>query len=256
MPREYTSLSFEDYLGQGLDLDKGAILDAGTGFGVTTFEIAKRISLKESKARIISVDIDPQAFRRARKRLQPHGLLKLVTFVKADLSNMPQIATESVDLVVSTRTISDINSYPCRLTRAIAEFCRVLKAGGRIILSDELPRWKASSKGEAVAVTRWRIAKAISHLTGRPHANEVEPDDLEFVLSLVGFQECMWAVFEGEKIPQRRINYFVDKASSLTSEIDDRNLKNAFLNAIKAVKEVFEEKDGTFPPRYIIRATK
>lgn len=256
MTREYTSLSFEDYLGQGVDLDSGVILDAGTGFGVTTFEIARRISLKKSKARIISVDIDPQAFKLARKRLQPHRFLELVTFVKVDLSNMPQIATESVDLVVSTRTISDINSYPCRLTRAIAEFYRVLKAGGRIILSDELPTWKASSKEEEVAVTRWQIAKAISHLIGRPHANEVEPDDLEFVLSLAGFQECKWAVFEGEKIPQRRINYFVDKASKLTWQIDSKSLKKAFLDAIKAVEKAFEEKDGTFPPRYITRAKK
>ncbi len=155
---------------------------------------------------------------------------------------MPQIATESVDLVVSTRTISDINSYPCRLTRAIAEFYRVLKTEGQIILSDEVPTWKASSKEEEVAVTRWQIAKAISHLVGRPHANEVEPEDLEFVLSLLGFQQCKWTLFEGQKIPQRRVNHFVDTTSKLASEIEYKNLKNAFQDAIKAVKETFQKK--------------
>ncbi len=59
LAREDTSLSFEEYLGQGVDLDSGVILDAGMGFGITTLEIAERISLKKSKARIISVDIAP-----------------------------------------------------------------------------------------------------------------------------------------------------------------------------------------------------
>lgn len=255
MPRVYTSLSFQDYFRQGIDLDGGVILDAGTGFGVTTLEIARIINLRKSKARIISVDIDPQAFELARKRLEPHGLLELVTFIKADLSNMPQIATESVDLIVSARTISDINSYPCRLTKAIAEFYRVLKPRGRILLSDDLPRWKALSE-EEVAVTRWRIAKAISHLIGRPHGNEVHPEDLEFLLNLVGFKECKWAIFKGEEISQRRISYFADKASELASEIDNEGLKKAFLDAIKAVKNTFEQKGGIFAPRYIIQAKK
>jgi len=34
-------LSFEDYFWDNIDLNNKAILDAGTGFGVTTLEIAK-----------------------------------------------------------------------------------------------------------------------------------------------------------------------------------------------------------------------
>lgn len=66
-------------------------------------------------------------------------LQDLVTFVEADLSQMPQIKDDQVDIIVSTETICAINSFPCRVTRALSEFYRVLKEGGQIVLSDECP---------------------------------------------------------------------------------------------------------------------
>jgi len=101
MVREDTSWSFEEYFWQGVDLDNKVVLDAGTGFGITTSEIAGRFHVQKLRGRIISVDVDPSSFELARKRLKEKGLVELVTFVKADLLHMPEIQTESVDLVVS-----------------------------------------------------------------------------------------------------------------------------------------------------------
>ena len=254
--RDDTLLSFEEYFWQSVDLDRKVILDAGAGFGIITSEIARRIYLQKLKSSIISVDIDPQSFKLARKRLLEKSLLDLVTFVKVDLSHMPQIQTESVDIIISTRTISDINSSPCRLTRAIAEFYRILKKGGQSILSDECPLLKAVHEDEKVAVVRWQLAKAISHLIGRQHSNEVEPGDLEFTMKLVGFQECKWAIFKGEQISQKRIKHFVQAATEMAARIDDSNLKNAFLEGIENVRKIFNKEGGIFPSRYILHATK
>jgi hypothetical protein len=41
MVREGTSLSFEKYFWKGVDLNGKVVLDAGTGFGLTTCEIAR-----------------------------------------------------------------------------------------------------------------------------------------------------------------------------------------------------------------------
>ena len=89
--REDAFLSFEEYFWGNVDLNNKVILDAGTGFGVTTLEIAKRINLREARSRIISVDVDPRSFGFARNFLMEHELLDLVTFEKADLSSMPKI---------------------------------------------------------------------------------------------------------------------------------------------------------------------
>lgn len=256
MVREDTSLSFEEYFWQDIDLDNKVVLDAGTGFGLTTSEIARRINQQKHKGIIISIDIDPKAFEEARKRLLTQGLLDLVTFVQADLSSMPKIRSESVDIVISTRTVSDINSFPCRLTRALAEFHRVLRPKGQIILSDECPLLTAQTEDEKVAIARWQLAKAISHLIGRPHANEVEPEDLEFTMKLAGFQECRWAVFKGEKISQQRIDHFVKRVTEMTAGIKNSELKVAFLEEIENVRKMFTSSGGIFPSRYIMKAKK
>jgi len=254
--REDTFQSFEEYFWDNVDLNNKVILDAGTGFGVTTLEIAKRVCLQKARSRIISVDINPQSFELAKERLTKHGLLNLVTFEKADLSFMPKIQNESVDIVTSTRTLSDINSFSCRLVKAIAEFYRVLRKGGRIILSDECPRSKALGEEEKVAVRRWQLAKAISHIIGRPHSQEVEPEDLEFIVTLVGFQRCRWAVFRGEKISPQRIDHFVASATEMVAQIENPKLRKAFAEEIKAVRKAFNEMGSVFPPRYIIHAVK
>jgi len=199
MVREETSQSFEAYFWRDIELDGKTVLDAGTGFGLTTSEIAKRIHQQEHKGKIVSVDIDPQAFKDAQKLLQAQGLPKYVTFIQADLSNMPRIQSETIDVIISTRTLADINSTPCRLTKATTEFHRVMKPKSHIVLSDECPLQTASTKEEEVAVSRWQLAKSISHLTGRSHANEIEPQDLEFTMKLIGFKSCRWAVFKAKK---------------------------------------------------------
>ncbi|MEM1551678.1 MAG: class I SAM-dependent methyltransferase [Candidatus Bathyarchaeia archaeon] len=268
MVREYTTMSFEEYFWRGVDLDGKVVLDAGTGFGVTTREIARRMSRQKHKGKIISVDINPEAFERARKMLQmqwwidllklktPKELLGLVEFVKADLSNMPEIKSESIGVIISTRTLADINSSPCRLTKAITEFYRVLKPCGQVVLSDECPALIPTYKEEEVAVKRWQVIKALSHLIGRPHANEINPDDLEFIMRLAGFKECRYAIFNGEKTQLRRMKHFEERAKELVSKLENLKLKDAFIDEVKRIKEMFNKQGGSFPQRYILHAKK
>lgn len=260
MTQRHASLSFEDFFWKDTDLRDKVILDAGTGFGITTTDIAKRIRRHKTNSTIVSIDIAPEAFKAAKKYLRIRSflgssLLKLVAFIRADLSHLP-IKEDAIDLVISTRTLADIESFPYRAIRAMAEFYRTLKRGGKVVMSDEYPVLLPSSAEDEVAVTRWQLVKAISHLVGRPHAHEIFPEDLEFVLELVGFQKCEWAIFKGEKIPERRINHFVTRSTEICDKIANSNLKQAFMIAIQDVKRRYKEKGGVFPPRYIIRATK
>lgn len=256
MVREETSLSFEEYFWQDVDVNGKVILDAGTGFGYTTLEIAKRLSASKLRGKIISVDIDTESFKLAKKLLRDRKLQDFVTFVKADLSCMPEIEDESMDIVVSTATICAINSFPCRVTKALSEFHRVLRKGGRIVLSDECPLPKARFAEEKVAVMRWQLIKAVSDLIGERHYNEVEPDDLEFIANLVGFKECRYAIFKGEAITEHRISHFIKKATEMTAKIDDSKLRKCISEKIKTIKEIFRKEDGVFAPRYIFHARK
>jgi len=254
--REDTSSSFEEYFWRDIDVNGKVVLDAGTGFGYTTLEIAKRLSTSELKGKIVSVDIDSESFKSARKLLENAGLQNLVTFVKADLSSMPEIGNAQIDVVISTATICAINSYADRVTKALSEFYRVLKEGGQIVLSDECPLPKARFAEEKVAVMRWQLIKAISDLLGDRHINEVEPEDLEFIARLVGFGECRYTIFKGEAITERRMNHFTKKATEMIAKMNDSNLRNAFSDYAKKVVETFKREEGIFVPRYIFHARK
>jgi ubiquinone/menaquinone biosynthesis C-methylase UbiE len=131
-----SSISFKEYFWRDIDLKSKVVLDAGTGFGLTTSEIAERIMCQKANSAIISVDIDPEAFESARKQLRKHSLSKLhdlpkpVIFIRADLSHIP-IKQGAIGLVISTRTLADIESFSCRVTRVLTEFYRILKKGGK-----------------------------------------------------------------------------------------------------------------------------
>jgi len=58
-----------DYLLEGIDSSDIKILDAGTGAGNTTLELARRMAQAESKRKIVSVDIDPKTFPEVKRKL-------------------------------------------------------------------------------------------------------------------------------------------------------------------------------------------
>jgi len=49
--------------------------------------------------------------------------------MKADLANMQQIKSESVDLIVCHATICAVNDKPLKAVKSLAEFDKALKKG-------------------------------------------------------------------------------------------------------------------------------
>jgi ubiquinone/menaquinone biosynthesis C-methylase UbiE len=68
--------------------------------------------------------------------------------IEADLTNMPQIESESFDLVVCAATIRALNDRPLKVLRGLKEFYRVLKKRGELVISDEYPLPKATRTEE------------------------------------------------------------------------------------------------------------
>jgi ubiquinone/menaquinone biosynthesis C-methylase UbiE len=74
-----------------------------------------------------SIDNDAETFPNAKRKLGE--LLKFVDFMKADLANMQQIKSESVDLIVCHATICAVNDKPLKAVKSLAEFDKALKKG-------------------------------------------------------------------------------------------------------------------------------
>ena len=238
---------------KGIDLRGLVIMDAGTGAANTTCWLASKVK-EAGSGRIISIDNDPETFPDAKRKLGE--LAGLVEFLKADLTNMPQIESESIDLIVCHATMCAVNDRPLKAVKALSEFYRTLKKNGWLIIDDEYPLPKASKPEEETQVKRWQTYKAIAELVNGEHYTEIYPEELEFAVKLVGFRDIELQRFEGEPLSNEVMEEWKELMPELVNKISDENLKAAFKKAIGKIWQQYINQGGIFPDYYVIRARK
>lgn len=103
------------------------VLDLGSGAGFDAFLAAKKVGIK---GRVIGVDMTDEMLDKARENAKKGGY-KNVEFIKGDIEKLP-IGNAIVDVVISNCVI---NLAPNK-EKVFAEIFRVLKSGGRLMVSD------------------------------------------------------------------------------------------------------------------------
>jgi len=131
------------------------VLDLGSGAGIDCFLAAERVG---PEGRVIGVDMTPEMVERARANALKVGVVN-VEFRLGEIEALP-VADASVDAVISNCVLNLSADRP----RVLAEAMRVLRPGGRVMISDlvssrPMPDFVANSKESLVGCLPVRIAE-------------------------------------------------------------------------------------------------
>lgn len=253
MPKETTNLSLVDYFFHEVDLADKLILDAGTGAGQTTGWLVDKVIEAGKSSRIISVDRRQEVLDDVRNELGDKA--DIVQFVKADLADIPQIESSSIDIIACTDVLCMIEMSPLRSVKVLSEFKRVLKPKGELIIGEQVPMPKTRVPKEQVWTRRWQLVKAMKHLQEQRHLEEITPEDLEFCLTTLGFDSVCWAIFEGKDFGDD-VEWGLRRPLRTAEKLKDELLRKAFVKQIDELRNIFSQRGGSFLPYYVMHARK
>lgn len=133
------------------------------------------VVLAEGGAKVIAVDPDPQRIARARRQAEEAGVR--VEFHQADLADLGFATSASIDLVVATGTLVDIDD----LARVLRQVHRVLKPECPILIAGPHP--VATMLGGAEVVLRHRYGttpgRSVSDLFMALHRTNFRVDNIQ-----------------------------------------------------------------------------
>lgn len=183
--------------------DGETVLDLGSGAGFDCFLASHQVG---KKGRVIGVDMTPAMIKKAKENAKKNGYTN-VEFRLGDIEKLP-ITENSVDVIISNCVI---NLSPNK-KRVFQEAFRVLKPGGRMIVSDivllkELPESIKNSMEAYVGCISGACLKNeyLKFIKDAGFTEVTVTDETVFPLELITDDPTAQAIIKKEAITQEQL---------------------------------------------------
>jgi ubiquinone/menaquinone biosynthesis C-methylase UbiE len=130
------------------DLQKDeTVVDLGSGAGIDVFLSARKVG---TEGRAIGIDFTDEMLERARRNAKEGGYTN-VDFRKGDIEEAIPADENSADVVISNCVINLTTDK----VKAFKEIHRILKSGGRLVISDLVSDGKTPPPKESIDLKKW-----------------------------------------------------------------------------------------------------
>jgi SAM-dependent methyltransferase len=195
-------------------LKKGeTVLDLGSGAGFDCFLASREVG---PEGRVIGVDMTPEMVEKARENAKRGGYGN-VEFRLGEIENLP-VADGTVDVVISNCVI---NLSPHK-GRIFQEAFRVLKPGGRLMISDlvvseALPEWLTSSVSAYVGCVAGAMRKEeyLESLSAAGFREVAVAEETSFPVECFSPDPLAGGMVEGHSVPPEAIEDLGSAVSSI-----------------------------------------
>ncbi len=238
-----------------LNLSNKSILEVGTGRGGTTLELILLLE-KFPTAKLITTDIVDVGEEFTQYCEGLGDLQKQIQFIKADATQLESIPNESIDIIIVNYTLCAINSVCGKLPIALNRFYHLLKPQGILLIEEEFPIDWAKNDNQKIWADKWRSIKTALISSGKLCYNEIHPNQLMKILTLLKFhnierEDGLNMLHHSEVIP-----LFDHQISGSLSPQCDSNLEKGLLKWVAKIKKDIRKLEYMEIPYFRLMASK
>jgi hypothetical protein len=104
----------------------------------------------------------------------------------------------------------------------------VLKSGGKLFVEEEFPVSKQDTPAQQVWAEKWRILRSVMILAGKSPYNEMEPETLEGLCRLAGFEDILWTAHTETLRDVKVLDFFQKRLDALFTQLPNESLRAGF----------------------------